>query len=224
MSDRVRLTYFAGYGLAEQTRWMLAAAGIDWEQVALSRHEQFLEMRSKGELLFGQLPLLEIDGLNIVQSQAMFRYVAQRSGLWGKSLQEAALIDMIAEGIKDCRGPVVSFPFTPDQGQLAAEIPARTSKQLGPLEAQIRNTADGKLGFVASGLSAADVLTAELAEELLNIRGDALNPYPKIAALHRQVVSIPSVQAYLRSPKRYPFPVGPEREKYVRNVQEVLGR
>ena len=28
----IRLTYFSGYGLAEQTRWMLAAAKISFEQ------------------------------------------------------------------------------------------------------------------------------------------------------------------------------------------------
>ena len=65
----VRLTYFAGWGLAEQTRWVLAATGVEWEQVALETHEEFTALRDDGSLLFRQLPLLEIDGLKLTQSQ-----------------------------------------------------------------------------------------------------------------------------------------------------------
>eukprot|EP00913_Durusdinium_trenchii_P014313 g13429.t1 len=234
-----RLTYFAGYGLAEQTRWIMAAAGIPFEQVALQSHEDFLQMRSDGKLLFGQLPLLEIDGLKLVQSQAMLRYVAMKGNLWGQTPEESALVDMVAEGIKDARGVVVSFPFQPDKAALAAEVPqrrasdldetshaaaVRTSKQLEPLEALLRTRPDGSLGILASGLSAADVLLAELTEELLEIRPDAMAAYPKVAALHKQVTSLPQIRGYLDGPKRYPFPKGAEGEMYLQNVNTVLGR
>ena len=39
----------------------------------------------------------------------MMRYVAQRAKLWGTSLEESALVDMIAEGIKDARGEAVGW-------------------------------------------------------------------------------------------------------------------
>lgn len=218
----VRLTYFAGYGLAEQTRWMLAAAGISWQQVALQSHQEFLALRQQGKLLFGQLPLLEIDGLRLVQSQAMLRYVAQRAKLWGSNPAESATVDMIAEGIKDARGVVVSFPFTPDQRSLAAEVPSRIAKQMVALEAVVQRRADGSLGFLGSGLSAADVLLAELVEEVLNIKADAMTLYPNCAALHKQVVGLPNIQAYLKGPQRFPFPRGRDAQIYVQNVQAVL--
>ena len=63
----VKLTYFHGWGLAEPARWMLAASGIDFEQVNLNAHAEFESLRSSGMLLFGQLPLLEIDGLQLVR-------------------------------------------------------------------------------------------------------------------------------------------------------------
>ncbi len=34
-----------------------------------------------GLLLFGQLPLLQIDGLNLVQSRTVVQYIADRAGL-----------------------------------------------------------------------------------------------------------------------------------------------
>ena len=82
--------------------------------MALRTQQEFRELQ-KGDLLFGQLPLLEIDGLKLVQSQAMWRYVAQRAKLFGSTLAESARVDMVAEGIKDARTVVVQWPFTADQ-------------------------------------------------------------------------------------------------------------
>ena len=86
-------SYFHGWGLGEQIRWMLAATlykcrddhsasgtGKDgaaaavqadgdttgWINVGLDTHEQFLTLRKEGKLLFNQLPLLEIDGMRLV--------------------------------------------------------------------------------------------------------------------------------------------------------------
>jgi len=218
------LTYFERYGLAEQVRWMLAAAGIEWNQVALQTHEEFLALRKEGKLLYGQLPLLEIDGLRLVQSQAMVRYVAQRGGLWGRTPAESAMVDMVAEGIRDARGPVVSFPFTSDQKALADEIPFRVAKQLMPLEAYLQQKTDGSPFFLESGLSAADVLLAEFLEELIAIRAGSVANYASCSALHKQITQLPGIQTYLKSPKRYPFPRGQVRDAYVKNVQAVLNR
>jgi glutathione S-transferase len=69
MSHTCRLTYFEGWGLAEQARWMLAASDIAFEQIALQEHADFAALRDSGALMFRQLPLVEIDGLKLVQSQ-----------------------------------------------------------------------------------------------------------------------------------------------------------
>jgi len=45
---------------------MLAASGIDFVQVNLSTHAEFESLKSSGTLLFGQLPLVEIDGHQLV--------------------------------------------------------------------------------------------------------------------------------------------------------------
>ena len=163
MEDRrPRLTYFAGWGLAEQTRWMLAAAGVEFSQVALRSHAEFEALRASGRLLFNQLPLLELDGLDLTQSQAMVRYVARRHGMDGGSAPaDAAKVDMLCEGVRDARGVVVGFPFSPDPAEYRAEAPARLARHLPFFE---RALAGG--GFAVEGheLTAADVLLAELVE------------------------------------------------------------
>mmetsp|Transcript_37895 Transcript_37895/g.114460 ORF Transcript_37895/g.114460 Transcript_37895/m.114460 type:complete len:225 (-) Transcript_37895:100-774(-) len=220
-APRARLTYFAGWGLAEQTRWMLAAADVEWEQVSLQNHAQFLDLRSKGRLLFGQLPLLEIDGLDLVQSQAMVRYVGRRGGMAGKTPAEEALVDMVCDGVKDARGSVVSFPFEQDQNLATMKLPQNVQRHLDCFEVILQR---GSGQVVASGISTADVLLGELGHELLEIRPDALDRHPFMRALHDKVVKLPGVDKYLRSTLRYPLPRGDVGRVYVANVGQVLGR
>ena len=97
---QAQLTYFAGWGLAEQGRWCLAAAEIPFTNRALASHDEFAALRDSGTLLFGQLPLLEIDGERLVQSQSICRYVAKRAGMAGKTPSEEARVDMVGPTYK----------------------------------------------------------------------------------------------------------------------------
>ena len=223
ISPTARLTYFAGWGLAEQTRWMLAAAGIEFAQVALASHAEFEALRSSGALLFNQLPLLEIDGLCLTQSQAMVRYVARRAGLdAAASPADAAQVDMLCEGVRDARGVVVGFAFAPDRAAFRADAPARLAKQMPCFEHAL---ADGGFAIAGRELTAADVLIAELVEGAIPIvPAEFWAAYPKVVALHQRVVAVPSIRTYLDSDRRYPFPDGDVGVAYVANVNAVLGR
>jgi glutathione S-transferase len=110
--DKVDATlyYFSGRGLADQMRWMLAAADISFTQKVISHKDQLAKM-AKQQLPFGQLPLLQIDGIEIVQSQAAVRYIAKRSGLVGKTNEEELKCDMIVEAVRDLLSLVAAAPF-----------------------------------------------------------------------------------------------------------------
>ena len=82
------LYYFGGRGLADQVRWMLAYSDVSYTQRVVGTRQRFLDLRSSGQLPFGQLPLLQIDGVEIVQSQAIVRYLARRANLTGKDARE----------------------------------------------------------------------------------------------------------------------------------------
>lgn len=104
------LYYFAGRGLADQIRWMLAAANIEFTQKVISSREKFLRMCER-QLVFGQLPLLQIDGHEIVQSQAAVRYLAKKAGLLGRNTDEELKADMIAEAVRDLIMFIAPAPF-----------------------------------------------------------------------------------------------------------------
>ena len=66
------LTYFKGRGRAELIRLMLEITGTPYKERTISG-PLLEELRTKGDLFFQQLPLLEIDGLKLVQSAAIVR-------------------------------------------------------------------------------------------------------------------------------------------------------
>ncbi len=94
----------------------LAATNLEWDQVALASHDEFVGLRDVScALAFGQLPLLEIDGMRLVQSQAIIRYVARRGGLVGGDDAEMVTIDMVVEAVRDARSGLSSYPFATDK-------------------------------------------------------------------------------------------------------------
>ena len=61
---------------------------------------------------FPQLPLLEIDGLRLVQTQATLRYLARRANLNGMSTTEEVTCDMYAEAVCDMLDMLKKAPWT----------------------------------------------------------------------------------------------------------------
>ena len=51
----------------------------------------------------GQVPVLELDGKQLAQSNAIFRYLARQHGLAGKNDWENALADMYGDCLQDIK-------------------------------------------------------------------------------------------------------------------------
>lgn len=151
------LYYFAGRGLADQIRWMLAATNVDFCQKVVSSREKFLELAAC-QLPFGQLPLLQIDGMEIVQSQAAVRYLARRAHIAGNSAQDALKCDMIAEAVRDVLSLVLAFPFrkysgTPVTGNSPPSSSSGEITKREEFQAHLTATKD-KWSFVGKRLEA----------------------------------------------------------------------
>ncbi|XP_074166754.1 glutathione S-transferase A4-like isoform X2 [Sminthopsis crassicaudata] len=101
MAEKPKLYYFNGRGRMESIRWLLAAAGVEFEEVILETREQYLKLQEDGYLLFHQVPLVEIDGMKLTQTRAILSYLAAKYNLYGKDLKETALINMYTDGTLD---------------------------------------------------------------------------------------------------------------------------
>ena len=156
------LYYFAGRGKADQIRWLLAASEITFAQKVITSREQFLKMAER-QLPFGQLPLLQIDGLELVQSQAIVRYIARRGNLCGNNSRDEVKCDMIAETCNDILSQALQAPFRKNDGKEQAETHLKAMRvhweKFGSrLEAVI--AANGGAFMVGNELTYADILVA----------------------------------------------------------------
>ena len=127
----VKLTYFRGRGRAETTRWMLAATGVAFVNLAIDTPEELSALRASGKLPFDQMPLLEIDGLDLSQSSAMIRYLARRGGLYGNNDRDAMWCDMVAGVAADFAETAIQAPFKPSEAVAVADMEGRFAK-FGP--------------------------------------------------------------------------------------------
>ncbi|CAH1228020.1 GSTA4 [Branchiostoma lanceolatum] len=145
MSEKARLTYFNGRGRGESIRFMLGAAGIEFDEVFLETKEQLEELRARGDLLFLQVPLLEIDGMKMVQSGAMMRYIARKASLYGKDDKESARIDMLADGVRDFQLKFLQIPFQSDPTELLALIRDKDLPRYLPIYDKVGKIQDVKV-------------------------------------------------------------------------------
>ncbi len=213
-----RLHYFKGRGRAETTRWMLAINEIAFENMPVETPEALAALRATGKLPFDQMPLLEIDGLNLSQSTATTRYLARRGGYYGDSDDDALWCDMVAGAVADFAETAMQAAFQPTKEIAVASLRARFEK-FGPRFE--RRLAENGSGFCASTrITFADVVLAEALSAYLEWCGDILGSTPLLKALYDRVLSERGIARYLRSEQRYPM----AGDDYVIDVASVLQR
>jgi len=213
-----QLHYFKGRGRAETTRWMLAVSQIDFQNVAIESPEALASLRATDKLPFDQMPLLEIDGLNLSQSSAMIRYLARRGGFYGETNVDALWCDMIAGAVADFAETALQAAFQPTEAAAVKSLRSRFEKFGPKFEARLAENGTG----VCAGarLTFADVILAEALAGYLEWVPDLLVDTPLLAALRAQVLGHPGIAAYLNSAQRYPM----AGDTYVINVASVLQR
>ncbi|KAK3096498.1 hypothetical protein FSP39_000743, partial [Pinctada imbricata] len=77
-----------------------------------------LTLLSDGKLVFEQVPMLEIDGLLLVQTGAINRYLASKAGMYGKSNQESTLLDLYYDGSRDFQELFIEIGFQKPEEEL----------------------------------------------------------------------------------------------------------
>ncbi|NXD14295.1 GSTA3 transferase, partial [Nothocercus nigrocapillus] len=220
MSGKPKLIYFNGRGRMEPIRWLLAAAGVEFEEFFLDTREQYLKLIKDGSLMFQQLPLVEIDGMKMVQTRAILSYIAGKYNLYGKDLKERALIDMYVEGITDLRNMIILFPFSPPEAKeknLALILERATHRYFPVFEKALKQ--HGQDFLVGNKLSWADV---QLIEAILAVEEKfpaVLSGFPQLQAFKTRISNMPAIKKFLQpgSPRK-----PPPDDHYIATVLEVL--
>ncbi|XP_066496636.1 glutathione S-transferase-like [Tiliqua scincoides] len=220
MTAKPKLYYVQGRGKMESIRWLLAVAGVEFEEQFIQTKEDLEKLRSDGFLLFQQVPMVEIDGMKMVQSRAILNYIAAKYNLHGKDLKEKALIDMYVEGTTDLMGMIMLLPFQPiedKQKQLALIIERATTRYFPVYEKVLKD--HGQDFLVGNHLSFADVQLIEAILMVEELKSDSLSKFPLLQAFKARISNTPNIKKFLQPGSQRK---APPDDKYVAQVKKIF--
>ncbi|XP_068926703.1 glutathione S-transferase A4-like isoform X1 [Petaurus breviceps papuanus] len=220
MAEKPKLYYFNGRGRMESIRWLLAVAGVEFEEVILETREQYLKLLEDGFLLFQQVPLVEIDGMKLTQTQAILSYLAAKYNLYGKDLKETALINMYTGGISDLMFLIMVHYFKPaeeKEKEIEFILEKAKSRYFPAFEKILKN--HGQDYLVGNRFSWADIHLLEVILMVEELRATALSEFPLLQAFKTRISNIPTIKKFLQpGSQRKP----PPDDHYVATVKKVL--
>ncbi|XP_027266894.1 glutathione S-transferase A2-like isoform X2 [Cricetulus griseus] len=220
MSGKPVLHHFNGRGRVECIRWLLAAAGVEFEEKFIECPEDLEKLRKDGKLMFEQVPMVEIDGMTLVQTRAILNYIATKYDLDGKDVKERALIDMYAEGIADLSemmGQLVVTP--PDQKEAKiALIKDRTKNRYLPAFEKVLKS-HGQDYLVGNRLTRVDIHLLELLLYVEEIDSSLLAPFPLLKALKSRLSNLPNVKKFLQPGSQRKPPID---EKVLEKAKKIF--
>jgi len=153
---KLKLTYFDFHGgRGEPARLALSIGGIAFEddRVASSVWEH-----RKEDTPFGALPVLEVDGQVVAQSNAINRYVGKLADLYPSDPWQAALCDEIMEAVEDITNKIgVTFNLPEEQKKTQRKALVEGPIPFYLTRLQQRLEAHGGRYFAADRLSVADL-------------------------------------------------------------------
>ncbi|XP_076819404.1 glutathione S-transferase 3-like [Clavelina lepadiformis] len=217
------LYYFDGQGRGEVIRWMLAACGLDFEEVFITSREQYLKMVADDLFLYQQVPMLEIDDMQLVQCGAILRYLARKGNLYGDNTKEQAKIDMYTDGAQDMFNSSLGIPFQSTENakdDMWKKVKEKIFERFFPVfEKALQNCKNSCL--VGARQSMADVLLTAAVTSFQARQHDILDGYPNLQKWFDEQKKIEWISKFLApGSKRKPLP----DDKYVDTVNTVLNR
>ncbi|MBN3309507.1 GSTA3 transferase, partial [Amia calva] len=218
MAGKPTLYYFDGRGKMESIRWLLAVAGVEFQEVHFKTREQYEKMLHDGALMFQQVPMVEMDGMKLVQSKAIMNYISAKYNLYGKDLKERVMIDMYAEGLRDLMEMIARIiMLTPEEQQSTLKtIESKATDRYLPVYEKALASSDYLVG---NQLSCADVHLLECILMLEEKFPSVLSNFPRLQAFQKRMRAVPAIHKFLQpGSQRKP----PPNEALLKTAKEVL--
>lgn len=197
-----KLVYFNLRGKAEIVRWVLAVAGVEYEDYRMKPGEW---TKLKPGSPMGQVPTMTINGQEYCQSMAMARYYAVTNGLGGDTLDEQTRADMIVDCCRDMADPVgkAFHEQDPTKKQEMFDTYKRETlpKFMAMFEELLKQNNGGDCYFVGTKLTWADLAfllhTTSFIEYFIGTF-EGWNNFPKLKALKERVEQTPELVKWFK--------------------------
>ncbi|XP_033644356.1 uncharacterized protein LOC117303993 [Asterias rubens] len=194
-----KLNYFNVRGRGEVSRLCFVVAGVPFEDFRV----EFADWPAlKPKMPNGAMPVLEVDGKMLPETQAIQGYLAREFNLAGTNNWESALVNVVAEMISDLKKPFSDKVFFEKDEAKKAESTKTYFEETAPpmfkrLEERLKANGDGDGYFVGNKISLADIIFFNGMDNVLKVKATALDDYPKLKALRGRVAALKEVAAYL---------------------------
>jgi len=205
MAPTYKLKYFNGRGRGEPIRLIFAYAKVPYEDVRVPREDW---PKVKETTTWGQMPLLEVDGVEIAQTKAIGRFVANKHGLAGESDLDKAKCDEYLDVQDDILQEMGKWFRESDAGK-KAEL-AKTivedvfPKYFAKFEVIIKKNGNGVL--VGKKVTYADIFLANLVSGLGSHFPDfELSKFPEMKKHMEMVLALPGIKERVATRPETPF-------------------
>uniref|UniRef100_A0A8C4NFC6 glutathione transferase n=1 Tax=Eptatretus burgeri TaxID=7764 RepID=A0A8C4NFC6_EPTBU len=193
-----------------------------FEEEILESREQYLKMIKDGLLMFEQVPMVEIDGMKLVQTRAILNYISAKAGFQGKDMKEKVLVDMYVEGARDIGDMLLPLQFLPaeDRENSLKNIRKIACNRYYPVfEKVLREKGGGFL--VGNALTQADLQLLEIIIMVDERMPDILKDFPHLQEFKALISALPQIHAFLQPGSQRKFM--PD-DNYVNTVRKVFNR
>jgi len=196
-----KLYYFDIRARAEISRLLFAAAGVKYEDIRVDG-AKWAQLKPNSP--FGQMPILEVDGVKLCQSKTIARYLAGQFGLAGKTDLDRARADMLVDCGADVLEPSIKFFFEKDkakQAELATKFKEETlPKSFELFEKLLKENKGGDSFLVGDSLTWADIAFIDLLGWLGALEVELpFDKAPKLKALRERVEAIPKIAEWIKT-------------------------
>lgn len=189
-------------GPVEQARLALVLGGVPFDDARFDR-DSFLAKKAAGELPYGQLPTMEVDGKTVAQSAAIAHYCANVAGLTPSDpLEQAKVMEVYEFIVQDIRErlliPTMRIKDPAEKAEARATIAKETlPAKLALLEKQVQPS--GYL--VGDSVTLADIQFYCTANwiglgVLDGIPKDVILQFPKLTKLIQTLNEHPKIKAW----------------------------
>ncbi|KAK6056135.1 glutathione S-transferase protein [Cooperia oncophora] len=190
-----KLTYFNGRGSAEIIRQLFVIAEKNYEDIRLGGEEW---PKHRAGMPFGQMPVLDVNGKRLGQSNAIARYLAKQFDAW-----EEAVVDSIVDQYKEFSTEIRPF-LRVYLGFEKGDLDAITKEVFLPNREKFftymkRFLTSNKSGYlVGNKLTWADLYLAEMAEFEKKVP-ELYEGFPEVKAHSEKIRSIPTLKKWIET-------------------------
>jgi len=196
-----KLSYFNLRVLGEPIRWIFAVSGTPFEDVRVP-FEQWGEVKPK--IGWGQVPVLEVDGREITQAQAICELLGRRFDLCGDSDLDAARCQEYASHVNELRILWKAHYIEQDMDKRAVMVEELKTKTMPEYMKKFNKVVADNGGnyLVGKRLTWADLFLVNFLEIFEDsIDANLLKNSPALRKLKDNVMSIPAIKDWVADRK-----------------------